>query len=357
MADDTEHLDRRTDDELAELARHRREHPAGAHALEVLLDRYRRQRFSLAHRYRGRTTVEDLAQEAAIALVRAIDTHRPEKGPIGPWIWQWMWGATLRVAKESWSRAPTAPLDSAGIELLDDDSPTPADVVVEVLAHDQEHEALADALRHLPNRERHALLELPGDHPSRRRTALAMLRHPAVRPAVDRTRTPSRCGADSTPPSIADGGDVSAPSLCHDGTSWLHRASCRGTPPTLFWGREVTTRKRALELCARCAVRRECLLDALTLPAGGGIRAGTTEKQRRTLKRLLMGDKGAPPESIRSAIACFPKKSVGSDGSASATASERLDDHPRMCVTLPTAVATPRGARPPCVPQSSIREL
>jgi WhiB family redox-sensing transcriptional regulator len=287
MAHDSELLEDRTDDELADLARHRRVDAAGARAVEILLERYRRQRFSLAHRYGKGVDVDDLVQEAALALMRAVDTHRPERGPIGPWIWQWMWGATLRAAKERWSSARTVHFERTDIELLDDGSTTVAEFVVDALMRDQDREAIFDALRRLSDGARQALLDPHSHQPSARRTALAMLRHPSVRPVVD--DTPTRAGIDNAlASSVLDGeDDARNRGLSGHRVSWILRAACRGASPDLFWGGVEATRRQAIELCAGCAVRRECLLDALALPAGGGIRAGTSEKERRILKQQV----------------------------------------------------------------------
>lgn len=275
MADDAQHLQDLTDDELAALARRRREDPAGTRALDLLVRRYQRQRLSLAHRYGGGEGADDLAQEAALALVRAVDTHRPEKGPVGPWIWKWMWGATLRAAKKGWSGGRTLRLEEVDAELFEDGSPTVGDGIVGMLVREERFRALASALRQLPDREREAILHSASYRRSTRRTAEAMLRHPAVRPVGDVGLISAGVGDDDCVPPVEH----------MQGSTWLYRAACRGAPPALFWGRTTTSWRRAAELCGRCTVRRECLLDALMLPPGGGIRAGTSEKERRRLKR------------------------------------------------------------------------
>jgi WhiB family transcriptional regulator, redox-sensing transcriptional regulator len=76
---------------------------------------------------------------------------------------------------------------------------------------------------------------------------------------------------------------------------WQARAACVGEDPELFFApegeRDRARRVREAEaatICARCDVRAECLLDVLqpTSRAYGdqGYRAGTNERQRRTLR-------------------------------------------------------------------------
>lgn len=76
--------------------------------------------------------------------------------------------------------------------------------------------------------------------------------------------------------------------MTHD---WLSSAECRDMAPAVFFpGRGHASQvKEALETCARCTVRAECLAavvaeendpDAIIV----GIRGGTTAKQRRLAK-------------------------------------------------------------------------
>lgn len=73
-------------------------------------------------------------------------------------------------------------------------------------------------------------------------------------------------------------------------TDWLEQAACKGTPITLWcWGPGVDRPPaRAVELCAACPVRRECLQDALSTRHSDdehGYRAGTTPADRRRIRR------------------------------------------------------------------------
>lgn len=67
---------------------------------------------------------------------------------------------------------------------------------------------------------------------------------------------------------------------------WLEDAACRGVDPNVFYGHVDAY---ALEICARCPVRRQCLAYAMELedldPRGGhGVWAGLSGSQRNQLR-------------------------------------------------------------------------
>ncbi|MEP7763866.1 WhiB family transcriptional regulator [Sanguibacter sp. 25GB23B1] len=87
--------------------------------------------------------------------------------------------------------------------------------------------------------------------------------------------------------------------------AWRDDAICRGLDPELFDAVNRHDGERAKAVCARCPVRRECLLDALTEEATDTfgpwlVRGGMTKTQRRDLpaseRRTLVADL---TESIR----------------------------------------------------------
>lgn len=287
-------LDCRSDDDLADMARRRQSDPAGSLALAILVERYRRQRHSLARRFAGPGGTDDLAQEAALALVRAVDTHRPSRGPVGPWIWTWMWGSTLRAARHEWRRRRTVPLEAAGDDALlvaADALLTPAELVADADCRRRESAAVGGALGRLPADARHALERRSASAPSSRRKAEAMIRHPSVRPV---TEAAAAAEADGSAPArrAASAGRVQAGQCTPDPRgAWILEAACRGMAPEAFFGRDQPSRAEALEACASCPVRRECLLDALVLPEGGGLRAGMGEKARRALRSRYREDR------------------------------------------------------------------
>jgi WhiB family redox-sensing transcriptional regulator len=77
--------------------------------------------------------------------------------------------------------------------------------------------------------------------------------------------------------------------------SWRDRAACAGPgiSPDLFFPDPGQRGKvaRARRVCARCPVQAPCLEDALATPGllDDGIRAGTTAKDRSTLRARRRG--------------------------------------------------------------------
>lgn len=67
--------------------------------------------------------------------------------------------------------------------------------------------------------------------------------------------------------------------------SWEDRSACRGADVELFFSVEEEDQQRALELCARCEVRQECLESAIERREMYGIWGGMLESDRRTLIR------------------------------------------------------------------------
>ncbi|MCB0974932.1 MAG: WhiB family transcriptional regulator [Actinobacteria bacterium] len=71
--------------------------------------------------------------------------------------------------------------------------------------------------------------------------------------------------------------------------SWHLRAACRGPETHLFFApsrferRDERARRerRAKEVCARCSVRDECLMQAMSTSEPFGIWGGQTESERR----------------------------------------------------------------------------
>jgi WhiB family redox-sensing transcriptional regulator len=70
--------------------------------------------------------------------------------------------------------------------------------------------------------------------------------------------------------------------------NWRASANCQGIPTEDFFPfNDSTYRNRNLlvRVCAGCSVKEECLEEALSVPETLGWWAGTTEKDRRLLKR------------------------------------------------------------------------
>lgn len=79
----------------------------------------------------------------------------------------------------------------------------------------------------------------------------------------------------------------------HDLSSWQSQAACRGEDLDTFYpspsdrgpGSKETREKRAKGFCAGCAVREECLEDALARNDKWGIWGGLNEDQRAAERR------------------------------------------------------------------------
>lgn len=69
--------------------------------------------------------------------------------------------------------------------------------------------------------------------------------------------------------------------------TWKVRAACRGMDPNLFHPErgDTLTLRAALNVCATCPVKAECLNYGLKSGFRIGIWGGTSERQRRSLPR------------------------------------------------------------------------
>lgn len=66
---------------------------------------------------------------------------------------------------------------------------------------------------------------------------------------------------------------------------WRARARCRGTDPELFHpsrGEDTTVPK---DVCRQCAVRDDCLDEALARNEKFGVWGGKSERERRRIRR------------------------------------------------------------------------
>ncbi len=71
---------------------------------------------------------------------------------------------------------------------------------------------------------------------------------------------------------------------------WRRDAACRDIDPELFFppgstGDAIENIAAAKAICGQCAVRAECLEFALSANQADGIWGGTTEEERRRLRR------------------------------------------------------------------------
>ncbi len=75
-----------------------------------------------------------------------------------------------------------------------------------------------------------------------------------------------------------------------DAQAWRSRSLCRDSNPDLFFpigatGLAVDQIEAAKEICAVCEVSAECLEFALATNQEAGIWGGTTEEERRVLRK------------------------------------------------------------------------
>ena len=74
---------------------------------------------------------------------------------------------------------------------------------------------------------------------------------------------------------------------------WRKDAACRDTSPDLFFpvgttGQALIQIAQAQAVCANCPVQDECLQFALATNQDSGIWGGTTEEERRKLRRAYV---------------------------------------------------------------------
>jgi WhiB family redox-sensing transcriptional regulator len=76
---------------------------------------------------------------------------------------------------------------------------------------------------------------------------------------------------------------------------WRARAACAGYPNILFFpssdGPDEPTLERAKAICSVCAVADECLEYALETNQRAGIWGGTSEQERKSLRRKWLAER------------------------------------------------------------------
>ena len=286
------------------VAQHRKQDPkAGQTAVAELLEAFRPTLEAAAKSWRWPGMGEaDLQQEAAIGLLRAIDSYSEGRGPFAPWLWLWLRHCCTRAGRAASKDLAVLVSPNLWRDLANKSVGDMAidDLVVDQLDLDSRRSAVVRAVQSLPAELRDAALRPGGGQIERRRRVLAMLRHPSVRSLLARPDDSARfAGCDSAVIDVVPavrGGDAAldrlAARLAEIGIpapkgAWLTRAACTGMSPEVFFSAQADNRTRALATCSTCPVTAECVLDALNRPDRGGVRAGTVEKQRRVLKRMV----------------------------------------------------------------------
>jgi WhiB family redox-sensing transcriptional regulator len=90
--------------------------------------------------------------------------------------------------------------------------------------------------------------------------------------------------------SLRGGGPSAGVSLTGSDNSWRSQARCLGTNPELFFplggtGRPLAQAEMAKAMCLGCPVRQLCLKYALETNQVTGVWGGTTEDERRAIRR------------------------------------------------------------------------
>jgi WhiB family redox-sensing transcriptional regulator len=85
---------------------------------------------------------------------------------------------------------------------------------------------------------------------------------------------------------------ASSLALAHADYSWREQALCRDTDPDLFFpvgttGHALVQIERAKAVCNECPAKVDCLEFALTTNQDSGIWGGTSEEERRAIRRRL----------------------------------------------------------------------
>lgn len=74
--------------------------------------------------------------------------------------------------------------------------------------------------------------------------------------------------------------------IFQQGLSWQASARCTEVDPEIFFPERGGSSKAARAVCGECSVRQECLLYALANREQFGIWGGTSERERRRLRRM-----------------------------------------------------------------------
>ena len=73
---------------------------------------------------------------------------------------------------------------------------------------------------------------------------------------------------------------------------WSAQAACRSEDVNLFFPGSGGSDLRAKKICMSCTVRAQCLDTALRVPDTVGVWGGTSERQRRRIRRVyIRGEK------------------------------------------------------------------
>lgn len=67
--------------------------------------------------------------------------------------------------------------------------------------------------------------------------------------------------------------------------TWMDFSNCAGVHPDLMFPERGESTATAKDICAACSVKEECLEYALQVPEKFGIWGGTSERERRRIRK------------------------------------------------------------------------
>jgi WhiB family redox-sensing transcriptional regulator len=68
-------------------------------------------------------------------------------------------------------------------------------------------------------------------------------------------------------------------------TKWMDQGNCRNKPPEMFFPSDGLGVVIAKEICGTCKVKEQCLNHALQNHISHGVWGGTSERQRRRIRK------------------------------------------------------------------------
>jgi WhiB family redox-sensing transcriptional regulator len=84
--------------------------------------------------------------------------------------------------------------------------------------------------------------------------------------------------------------------------SWREQAACRGAAQEVFFpsrpGKAIVDVEDAKRVCATCPVQPQCLEFALLTRQDFGVWGGTTEQERRVLRKVVLAKARSEPYAV-----------------------------------------------------------
>ncbi len=80
--------------------------------------------------------------------------------------------------------------------------------------------------------------------------------------------------------------------------AWHGYANCSGVDPDLFFPERGASTREAKEVCRGCVVREDCLEWALAAGEKFGIWGGTSERERRRIRKARRAQSGNAVTSV-----------------------------------------------------------